>query len=55
MKRVGLHQGLDPGQDPHPCLMDTGKQARQLRQDDSGGTRPGDHDVLLIQGGHDLG
>jgi hypothetical protein len=54
VKRVGLHQGLDPGQDLRPCLVDLGQHARQLRQDDPGGTGPDDHDLLFIQGRHDL-
>lgn len=54
VKRVTLNQGLDPGQDLRPCVVDSSQHARQLRQTYSSGTGPNDYDSLFVQGEQDL-
>ena len=54
MKRVGPHQGLDPGGDVGPLRVQGDELAGQVGQHRAGGLGAGDGDGLPAQGRYDL-
>jgi hypothetical protein len=55
VKRVGLHEGFDPGEDLGARGAQLGQLRGELGQDDPGGSGAGDDHGLLAQCGEDIG
>ncbi len=53
--RVGLHEGLDLGEELFAGGAQLLEHRGELGQDGAGGIGAGDHDGLFAQGGEDLG